>query len=325
MIFYMLRRLLYAIPIIIGVNCLTFALFFMVNTPDDMARLQLGDKYVTPQAIARWKHSKGFDKPLFFNGVETSYHKITNTLFFNKSLELFAFNFGRSSRGRDIGYDIKQRMWPSLALAIPTLLLGLAVNITAALFIVLFRRTYFDLAIVSTCIVMLSISTLFYIITGQFLLNKLLRLAPISGYLDGVEAIRFLAVPIAIGVLSGFGAGTRWYRTVFLEELSKDYVLTAKAKGLSDLQVLFKHVLKNGLIPIITQVVAIIPLLFMGSLLMESFFGIPGLGSYTIDAIQQQDFDIVRAMVYLGTLFYICGLILTDIAYSFVDPRIHLS
>ena len=322
MLFYLLRRILYALPIILGVNVLTFALFFMVNTPDDMARVHLGEKYATPAAIARWKHNKGFDKPLFFNAQKKGLPALTDTLFFHKSLELFALRFGSSEQGRDIRSDIAQRMGPSLALALPTLLLGLLANISCSMLLVFFRGTYLDTGGVMLCTMMMSISALFYIITGQFFIGSLLHLAPISGYLSGWEAMAFLVVPLFIGVLSGLGAGTRWYRLLFLEELQKHYVRTAKAKGLSEWKILRTHVLKNCLIPIVTGIVALLPLLFMGSLLMESFFGIPGLGSYTIDAIQQQDFDIVRVMVFLGTVFYIVGLIVTDIAYTWVDPRI---
>ena len=324
MLAYILRRIIYAIPILIGVNFITFALFFMVNSPNDMARMQLGQKHVTELAIKQWKKQKGYDKPLFWNSKATGAQKITDTLFYHKSLELFAFNFGQSNHGRDISHDISQRMWPSLAIAIPTLMIGLAVNITFALLIALFRGTYFDTFSMFVCVIMMSISGLFYIIIGQYLFGKLLNLAPISGYHSGQHAFKFLILPVIIGVIGGIGAGTRWYRTIFLEEIQKDYVRTARAKGLSELAVLFKHVLKNGLIPILTGVVVIIPTLFMGSLIMESFFGVPGLGSYTIDAIQQQDFDIVRVMVFLGTVLYIIGLILTDISYTLVDPRITL-
>jgi peptide/nickel transport system permease protein len=170
----------------------------------------------------------------------------------------------------------------------------------------------------------MSISVLFFIIGGQFLFAKVLKLVPISGYHGGLAAIKFLILPVMVGIIGGIGAGVRWYRSIFLEEIHREYVKTAYAKGLSDRIVLFKHVLKNGMIPILTGVVVIIPLLFMGSLLLESFFGIPGLGSYTIDAISQQDFDIVRVMVFLGTLFYLVGLILTDISYTLVDPRVRL-
>lgn len=325
MLGYILRRIIYAIPILIGVNLITFALFFMVNSPNDMARMHLGNKHVSQATIANWKKRHGYDKPLFFNKQDSGIKKITDTLFFTKSVELFTFNFGQSDQGRDISYDISQRMWPSLALAIPTLFIGLAINITFALLIALFRGSYFDHFGVFVCVVLMSISGLFYIIVGQYLFGKILRLVPVSGYHGGLDAIKFLILPVLIGAISGIGAGTRWYRTIFLEEMHKEYVRTARAKGLSELSVLFKHVLKNAMIPILTGIVVVIPMLFMGSLIMESFFGIPGLGSYTIDAIQHQDFDIVRVMVFLGTVFYIIGLILTDIAYTLVDPRVKFS
>lgn len=325
MLSYIVRRIINAIPILIGVNIITFALFFMVNTPDDMARMHLGEKHVTQAAVDRWKTQHGYDKPHFYNKADSGMKALTNTLFFTKSIELFAFKFGKSDQGRDIRHDISHRMWPSLALAIPVLFVGVAVNITFALLLALFRGTYFDFFGVTLCVVMMSISGLFYIIVGQHLFGKLLRLVPVSGYHAGLEAIKFLILPVAIGVIAGIGAGTRWYRTIFLEELHKDYVRTARAKGLSELIVLFKHVLKNGMIPILTGVVVIIPSLFLGSLIMESFFGIPGLGSYTIEAIQHQDFDIVRVMAYLGTVFYIIGLILTDISYTVVDPRLRFN
>jgi peptide/nickel transport system permease protein len=174
-------------------------------------------------------------------------------------------------------------------------------------------------------VVMMSISGLFYIVGGQWLVSKMLHLVPISGYDTGLGAIKFLILPVIIGVIGGIGAGTRWYRTLFLEEINKDYVRTARAKGLSERAVLFGHVLRNALIPILTGVVVVLPLLFMGSLITESFFGIPGLGSYTIDAIGSQDFAIVRAMVFLGSVLYILGLLLTDISYTLVDPRVRLS
>jgi peptide/nickel transport system permease protein len=321
---YLLRRTLYAIPILIGVNLLTFILFFVVNTPDDVARIHLGTKYVTNTDIQRWKEAHGYDKPLFYNEQATSWQHFTHTLFFTKSLDLFAFKFGRSVQGRNIAQDIQQRMWPSLALAIPTLLIGLIVNISVAMLMAFFRSSYVDITISLLCVIMMSISSLFYIIAGQYWLGKILQWVPISGYQSGLAASRFLILPIVVGVLGGIGAGARWYRTLFLEEMNKEYVITARAKGLKETRVLFAHVFKNALIPILTGIVVILPLLFMGSLIMESFFGIPGLGSYTIDAIAQQDFDIVRAMVFLGTLFYIIGLILTDISYTLVDPRVRL-
>jgi peptide/nickel transport system permease protein len=324
MLNYLIRRILYAIPILIGVNLVTFVLFFMVNTPDDMARIHLGVKRVTPQAIAKWKAERGYDKPLLFNKTAPGLSTVTETIFFEKSVKLFVFNFGRADDGRDIAYEIKNRMGPSLAIALPVFLVGLLWTISFALMMVFFRSTYLDVWGVVLCVGMMSISSLFYIIGGQYLLSKLWNLVPISGYGDGPVALKFLILPILVGVISGMGAGARWYRTIFLEEIGKDYVRTARAKGLSELRVLFKHVLQNALIPILTGAVVVIPLLFMGSLITESFFGIPGLGSYTIEAISAQDFAVVRAMVFLGSVLYIFGLILTDFSYTLVDPRIRL-
>ena len=322
---YILRRIIYAMPILLGVNILTFVLFFVVNSPDDMARMNLGMKRVTPAAVENWKHERGYDLPLLFNESASGTGRITETIFFQKSLKLFRFDFGTSDSGRDIGYDISQRMWPSLAIAVPVLLVGLLLNITFALLIAFFRATYIDFWGVVLCVILMSISGLFYIIGGQYLVSKLLHLVPISGYDTGLGSIKFLILPVIIGVIGGIGAGTRWYRTLFLEEINKDYVRTARAKGLSETVVLFRHVLKNAMIPILTGVVVVLPLLFMGSLITESFFGIPGLGSYTIDAINSQDFAIVRSMVFLGSVLYILGLLLTDISYTLVDPRVRLS
>jgi peptide/nickel transport system permease protein len=325
MIAYIVRRTLYAIPILIGVNIITFVLFFVVNSPDDMARMHLGMKRVTPEAVVAWKAERGYDRPLLYNAKAQGLGHLTETIFFDKSVRLFSLDFGRSDSGRDIGYDISQRMWPSLAIAGPVMLMGLLVSISVALFIVLFRGSPIDVVTVVLAVAMMSISGLFYIIGGQWLVGKLLHLTPISGYDTGWDAAKFLVLPIIIGVIGGLGGGIRIYRTLFLEEIHRDYVRTARAKGLSEPVVLFRHVLRNAMIPILTMVVASIPLLFIGSLVTEAFFGIPGLGSYTIDAIQSQDFAIVRAMVFLGSALYILGLLMTDISYTLVDPRVRLS
>ncbi len=322
---YIIRRALYAIPILIGVNLLTFALFFVVNSPEEVARLHLGDKQVTQEQVEAWKYERGYHLPLMYNGEAEGAEQFTETIFYTKSVRLFAFDFGNSDSGRNIGHDIRQRMWPSLALAVPSLLLGLLLNTTLALMLAFFRGSYLDVGGVVLCVALMSVSALFYIIGGQYLVGKLLQMVPISGYDTGFEALKFLVLPILISVVYGIGSGTRWYRTLFLEEISKDYVRTARAKGLSEQWVLFRHVLRNALIPILTGVVVLLPLLFMGSLITESFFAIPGLGSYTIDAIQRQDFSIVRAMVFLGTVLYILGLLLTDISYTLADPRVRLN
>jgi len=325
MINYILRRIAYAIPILIGVNVITFVLFFVVNTPDDMARMQLGDKHISEAAITKWKEERGYDKPILWNSNAAATEKITDTIFFQNSVKLFLFDFGRSDSGRDISYDISQRMWPSLSITVPGLVFGLLAYITFGLILAFFRGSYIDVSGVILCVAMMSVSGLFYIIGGQFVIGKFLHLVPISGYDTGLNSIKFIILPVFIGLIGGIGASTRWYRTIFLEEMGKDYVRTAKAKGLSETSILYKHVLMNGLIPILTGVVVILPSLFMGSLIVESFFAIPGLGSYTIDAISSQDFAIVRSMVFLGSVLYIIGLILTDISYTLVDPRVRLN
>lgn len=322
---YIIRRLMYAVPILIGVNLLTFILFFVVNSPDDMARAHLGEKYVSNAAIENWKTENGYDKPLFINKNIAGLSKFTETIFFTKSIRLFVFDFGRSESGRDITADVSQRMWPSLALALPTFVIGIWVNICVALMVVMFRGTSLDRWAVLLFVSLMSISYLFYIIGGQYMVAKVWKLVPISGFNPTAQAWRFLILPVSVGVIAGIGAGARWYRTLFLEESAQDYVRTARAKGLSEVSILFHHILPNALIPILTGVVVVIPSLFMGSLLMESFFGIPGLGSYMLDAIRSQDFAIVRSMVFIGSVLYIIGLILTDISYTWADPRVRLN
>lgn len=322
MIGYVIRRLMYGALILIGVNLFTFVLFFAVNTPDDMARLSIGGQRVSADAIEKWKAERGYDKPLMVNTAQEGVARYTDTIFYQRSLPLLRFDFGASDSGLDIGREISQRMWPSLALAIPTFILGLVASVAFSLMLVFFRTTRLDFWGVVLCVVMLSISGLFYIIAGQWLFAKILRLVPYSGFVGGWDMIKFLALPVLVAIIARLGPEARFYRSLFLEEIGKDYVRTARAKGLSERIVLFRHVLRNAMLPILTGTVAALPLLFMGSLISESFFGIPGLGSYTIDAINAQDFSVVRAMVFLGSALYIVGLILADISYTLADPRV---
>lgn len=325
MVSYLLRRVLYGILILIGVNLLTFVLFFAVNTPDDMARLSIGGQRVSQTAIDNWKAERGYDKPLFYNGQVQGSQRLTDTIFYDRSVPLLRLDFGLSDQGQDIGYQIRNRMGPSLALALPTFFLGLWVCISFSLLMVFFRGSRLDFSAVVLCVVLMSISGLFYIIAGQWLFARVLRWVPFSGWVQGLDNWRFLVLPVLVGILSRLGAESRFYRSLFLEEVSRDYVRTARSKGLAERWVLFRHVLPNALLPILTGTVSALPLLFMGSLISESFFGIPGLGSFTIDAINAQDFSIVRAMVFLGSLLYIAGLILADISYTLVDPRIRFN
>lgn len=322
---YITRRTLYGILILIGVNIFTFVLFFAVNTPDDIARLNIGGKRVTQEAILEWKIQHGYAIPLIWNSSAQGLAKATETIFWQRSASLFALDFGFSDSGRNIGHEIAIRIGPSIALQIPVFILTIFVSVVFSLALVFFRGTYLDFWGVVLCVVMLSISALFYIIAGQWMFAKMLRVVPIAGFSWGLGLFKFLALPIAISLVSRLGGDARLYRAIFLEELSRDYVRTARAKGLTEQVVLFKHVLRNAMIPIITNTFTVFPILFLGSLVFESFFGIPGLGSYTIEAIGSQDFAIVRTMVFLGTVLYVIGYLLADIAYTVADPRVRLA
>jgi peptide/nickel transport system permease protein len=326
MLSYTLRRLIYGVLILLGVNLATFFLFFTVNTPDDMARLNIGGKRVTQELIEKWKSERGYDKPLYWNEGEQGSGKLTDTIFWERSVSLFTLNFGRADAeaGGDLGHEVATRMWVSVKLALPIFILQVISSTSFALLLVMFRHTRLDLWGVVLCVLMLSISSLFYIIVGQYLFSRVLKLVPISGYAPGLDVVRFLVLPVALSALARLGTEARLYRAMFLEEIGKDYVRTARAKGLRESVVLFRHVLRNALIPILTSMGGYLPYVFMGSLVFESFFGIPGLGAYVIEAIGKQDFAIVRTMVFVGSLLYIATYILIDIAYSWVDPRVRL-
>jgi peptide/nickel transport system permease protein len=323
---HVVRRIGYGLLILVGVNLATFFLFFTVNTPDDMARLNIGGKRVSQEQIEKWKAERGYDKPLYWNEARQGGERVTETIFWERSVSLFTLDFGRADAesAGDIGHEVGTRMVASLKLALPLFVLQVIFSTAAALLLVMFRHTRLDFWGVVACVLMLSISSLFYIIVGQYLFSKALRLAPISGYAEGWAAVKFLALPILLSLLARLGGEARLYRAMFLEEIGKDYVRTARAKGLSEVVVLLRHVLRNALIPIITSAGGYLPYVFLGSLVFESFFGIPGLGAYVIDAIAGQDFAIVRTMVFLGSLLYIATYIAIDIAYTWADPRVRL-
>ena len=326
MLSFISRRLAYGVLVLLGVNLATFLLFFTVNTPDDMARLNLGGKRVTQESIEKWKSERGYDKPLYLNAAKSGTEKVTETIFWERSVSLFALDFGRadSESAGDIGHEVASRMWVSVQMALPLFLLQVVASTAFALLLVLFRHSRLDFWGVVACVLMLSISSLFYIIVGQYLFSRVLKLAPISGYAPGWDAIAFLALPVLLSLIARLGGEARLYRAMFLEEIGKDYVRTARAKGLSEGRVLSRHVLRNALIPIITSAGGYLPYVFLGSLVFESFFGLPGLGAYVIEAISKQDFAVVRTMVFLGSLLYIATFILIDIAYTWVDPRVRL-
>lgn len=325
MLAYFLKRICYLIPILVGVNLLVFSLFFLVSSPDDMARQALGEKADRPEEVQRWKENRGYDLPLFYHAEAPGVQKITKTIFFQKSLTMFWGGFGiADSTGRDIGDEIRKRVWPSFALALPVFLGTLLANIFLGMKLAAVRGSRTDRIGQFLCVVAMSISALVLIIFGQYLGAQQLRLAPVSGFATGLAMAKFLTLPVVVGIFSGLGSGTRLYRTFFLEQISQDYVRTARAKGLPEEVVLFKHVLRNALIPVLTNIPIYLLMLFTGNLLLEKFFAIPGLGGYTIDAIAALDFAVVRAMVFLGAVIYVVGLLLADLAYCIVDPRIKL-
>ena len=324
---YALRRVAYAALVLLGVNLATFFLFFTVNTPDDMARLNIGGKRVNQEVIDKWKAERGYDKPLYVNDARQGAARFTDTIFWERSVSLFALDFGRSDAesAGDIGHEVATRMGVSLQLALPLFVLQLIASVGFALWLVLLRHTRLDLLGVVACVLLLSISSLFYIIVGQFVFSRVLKLAPISGYMPGWDALKFLVLPIGLSLLARLGGEARLYRAMLLEELGKDYVRSARAKGLSEIVVLYRHVLRNALIPILTSAGSYLPYVFLGSLVFESFFGLPGLGAYVIEAITKQDFAVVRTMVFLGSLLYIVSYLAVDLAYGWADPRVRLA
>ena len=314
---YVLRRLGYGIGVVLGVLFLLFLLFFTITAPEDIARKTLGDK-APPEAIQTWLEKHEYDRPLW------PWQDWDENLLFDHYRKMLTFDFGVSDADDSPIIDrIKAGMGPSLSLTVPLLVLGLFVSIPLSLLVAFFRETYIDRMGVFLCVLAMSVSTLLYIIGAQFLIGKVLRWYPISGFDASLAMLpRFLALPVLVGLISGVGGDVRFYRTVFLEESSRDFVRTARAKGAGEARIMVFHVLRNAMIPILTRVVLAIPFLFMGALLLEAFFGIPGLGSMTVDAIQSNDFSTMRTMVYIGSLLFVFGQVATDISYGLVDPRV---
>jgi peptide/nickel transport system permease protein len=310
MIRYLVRRVLYAIPILIGVTLLTFILFYGVASPDTIARRNLSVKNPSEKQIHEWLSDHGYDKPLpeqFKQHMES----------------LLLFRFGKSDQTKEPIWDrIRSGAGPSSEVAAIVVSTALVIGLTVSMLSAYFRGTPLDTSTTLLCVLMMSIVYVVYVIGLQFLLGKIFRYGPLAGYQHGIESLRFVMLPAAIGVIARFGSDVRLYRTFLLEEINQDYVRTARAKGVGEASVLFKHVLKNAAVPIVTTTVAGVPLLILGSIVLETYFGIPGLGTYLQDAIASQDFAVVRAMVYLGALLYIVGLTITDILYAALDPRV---
>lgn len=320
---YLIRRLLYAIPIVAGVMVITFFLFFTLQTPTQVAHQQLGPK-ASPQAIENWLHQRGWDKPTYLN-LEKGANPF-DSLFFTQMKALATFDLGRSlSTNEPVLTMFKRGALPSLMITLPAFLAGIAMAVSIALFLVYVRDTPLDTAGIILAVTLMSIPVMIDVIFGQWLFAVALKYFPAFGYDMGeISGVRFLFLPICILIFGALGTDVRLYRAIFLEESRNDYVRTAQAKGLSARGVFVGHILKNGMVNIITLTVSALPLLILGSLILEQFFGIPGLGNLTLTAIHSGDFVVVQATTFVGALLYLLGLLLTDFCYALVDPRVKL-
>jgi peptide/nickel transport system permease protein len=318
---YLVRRAAWGALTVVGVLLFLFWLFFLYAEPEDVARRALGDK-APPEAIAQWLANHGYDKPAVWNPQAPFDTRLAEHL-----RRMLLFDFGASDADdAPIAERLREGIGPTLSVTLPLLGLAIPLAVSLALLVAFFRETYIDRAGVVLCVLAMSVSILVYILGGQFLLGKLLRWFPVSGFdPDPSVLLRFVALPVVVGLVAGLGGDVRFYRSVFLEEAGRDYVRTARAKGAGDARVMARHVLPNALIPVLTNVSLEIPFLFTGSLLLESFFGIPGLGAITVEAIHANDFATLRVMVYLGALLFVAAQVATDVAYTLVDPRVRLA
>lgn len=307
---YIIRRLLYVIPVLLGVCLIIFVLFNMVSP--DPTLIMLG-KHASLSQMEELRRELGLDRPWFLQ-------------YFDVVKSAFTFEFGRSwSTKQEIIEMIKAGAIPSLTLSVPAFFLSTIISICISLFVAFFRGTMLDKSVVFLCVTMMSISSLAYILFGQWFFAFKLGLFEISGYEFGFpDFVPYVILPILIWVMLGLGPDVRFYRTIILDEIYQDYVRTARAKGLGEKVIMFKHVLKNAMIPIVTYVIIQIPFLILGALLLESFFSIPGLGGITLNAINSSDFPVVKAMTILISVAYILFSVLTDVIYTLVDPRVRL-
>ena len=320
MLKYILRRLGETVPTTIGILLLTFVLFNVVG--GSPAEVVLG-KNATAESIAAFNHKWGYDKPLII-GARDEGRGIRgwwDSQFFNFVGGICRGDFGYSLENQEPVVDVLKRgVGPSLSLTVPILIGGVIVALMLAMLSAAMRGGWVDRAILLFSAVLMSVNYVIWVLAGQFFLSYKAGIFPVWGY----ESAFYLALPVMIGILSSLGTDVRFFRTAILDEAYKPYVLTARAKGLSGWTIMTRHVLRNALIPIVTYVSLSIPYLFTGSLLLESFFGIPGLGSVSINAIHSADMAVVRAVVVLGSLLYQFVNLLTDVLYAFLDPRIRM-
>jgi peptide/nickel transport system permease protein len=307
---FLVRRLLHALPILFGITLLIFALFHWVG--GNPVYRMLG-KNASPAEITRMTHQLGLDKPLWRQ-------------YLDYAGGLARLDFGRSWETRQrVSEMIRDGLAPSLSLAIPAFVLSTLVALGFALAAALYRGRWPDRLLVVLSVVGMSLSMLAFIIAGQYLFSFRAGWFPISGWEPGFSGVPFLALPILIWIAASLGASVRFYRTVFVEEMRREYVIAARAKGLAWPRTLVRHVLPNAMIPILTQLVMELPMLFTGSLLLENFFGIPGLGNMSVNAINASDLPVIKAMTFIGAVLYIAANIAGDALYAWVDPRVRTS
>ncbi len=311
MINYIIRQLLLGIPTIIGVTLVTFLLF---NIFGGDPALQFLGKNATAEEVEAMRELYGFNKPLLAQ-------------YFDYLRQVITFDFGRSfSTKEPVTTMIAGGVIPSLSLTLPALLSTSLLAISVSLLAAFYRGQPIDRTLVIAAVFGMSISFLVYIVVGQYLLAFRFPLFQIHGYHTGlIERWQYLILPILIMVVVGLGYDTRYYRSVMVEETGKDYIVTAFAKGLSKPRVMFLHMLKNALVPIVTRMMISVPFLVTGSLLLESFFGIPGLGSMLLEALGSSDLPVIKAYTVLISVLFVLSNIATDVLYAVVDPRVRLS
>ena len=310
MIAYIIRRLMYTVPIVLGVLLLTFVLFSVVG--GDISQ-EIAGKGADAETVAEIRKEFGLDKPLFWSWDSQFVTHFKKAVTFD-----FGYNMKRDQRIKDMLLD---GVGPSLSLMVPMFLGTLVISISLSLIVAYLRGSKIDMIAVVICVAGMSVPYLSFILFGQYFLAYKLNWFPI--YFDSeLSVAQSVSLPVLIGIVAGLGSNLRFYRTVMLDEMRNDYVRTAFAKGLSSQTVLFKHVLKNAMIPIITNVVMAIPFLILGSLLLERFFGIPGLGDLIISAFSARDYFIINAVVFIMALLISFFTLLTDICYAWVDPRV---
>jgi len=308
---YIVRRLINVIPVLLGVSFIIFVLFNLVS--GDPTAVLLG-KNATASQMAELREQLGLNKPLieqYFDVVKSA----------------FTFDFGYSwATKQEISQMILQGAYPSLCLTLPAFILATIFSLVIALVVAYYRGKGIDLFIRILCIAGVSISALAYILFFQYFFAYKLGWFEISGFEYGFpDFVPYIALPAIIFILLSLGPDVRFFRTVILDEIYQDYVRTARAKGLSEITVLLKHVLRNAMIPIITYVVIQIPTLILGALLLENFFSIPGLGGITLNALNSSDFPVIKAMAILSSVLYIVMNLIMDILYTYADPRVKLS